>query len=86
MAPKVKTGFEVPNGKFRPATHRNPPWEDIFELAKMNDVPYDSAQVVNQIKKAIDALNCPTPGHAQQRAAGEVYGLDPGADVAFYKK
>lgn len=86
LTPKVKTGFEVPNGKFRPVhTSSFAPPESATALAETQVIPYDSAQVIDQIKKAIDAVT-QRPTQLQPRAAGEVYGLDPGADVAFYKK
>lgn len=54
------------------------------ELEELQAVvkPYDNAQIVEQLKNASDSMN-QAPA---SRGSDEVHNLEPGGDVAFYKK
>ncbi|KLO09172.1 hypothetical protein SCHPADRAFT_1000431 [Schizopora paradoxa] len=85
--PKVKTDFQVqvPDGKFQTNTairsSLEPHTQDVVNVEEITNEP---AQVVERIKRAVRAVR---EGPEEKRAAvGEVHELDPGRDVAFYKK
>ncbi|KLO09177.1 hypothetical protein SCHPADRAFT_943854 [Schizopora paradoxa] len=88
LNPKVKTGFEVPNGKFQPVKSSNfiiNTERNEAKQAKTCDDLDDPANAIEQIKRAINASN-ENPQDDKAPVSGEVDGLDPGSDVAFYKK
>ncbi|KLO09179.1 hypothetical protein SCHPADRAFT_943856 [Schizopora paradoxa] len=89
LPPKVKTGFNVPDGKFRPvrkmAVRDEDTVYDIPDQGNGYEFSYRSAQIVERIRRAMDAVNG-TSTETRAAAAGEVHGLEPGNDVAFYKK
>ncbi|KLO09174.1 hypothetical protein SCHPADRAFT_908009 [Schizopora paradoxa] len=85
LTPKVKTNFEVPDGKFHPV-HKSDlnilPNAKVLERAE--GTPYSPGQLVEHIKRAVRVVDG-APAEIPA-ATGEVYGLDPDPDIAFYKK
>ncbi|KLO16550.1 hypothetical protein SCHPADRAFT_203889 [Schizopora paradoxa] len=86
MPPKVKAELRVPNGEKLKNTSVKVDDKGISSIvdgikAKVAARPFDATQVVKHILKAVEDVKTPRAAVL----AGEVYNLDPGSDVAFYK-
>lgn len=91
MPPKVKAQLKVPNAeKFKNNSVKvdDKGISSVVEgiKAKVAARPFDAAQVVKHILKAVESVGTPQAPAQKAALSGEVYNLDPGSDVAFYKK
>ena len=87
LPPKVKKSAKVAKDKFQAVDTFATKLPGVSgDLARQTQSPScDFTQIVGQIQKAVDALQQQS-SDANFTTAGEIHGLDPGANVAFVKK